>query len=69
VIQKIFVSLIEIYQNIAINKPKTCRYYPSCSEYTKVAIIKYGVAIGTWMGINRILRCNQFFEGGYDPVK
>lgn len=46
-----------------------CRYYPSCSEYTKLSVEKYGVFRGFWMGGYRILRCNPFSKGGVDVVK
>ncbi len=46
-----------------------CKYYPTCSEYTKQAIIKYGVIKGMLLGIKRILKCNPFSKGGYDPLK
>lgn len=46
-----------------------CKYYPTCSEYTKQAIYKYGVFKGSFLGICRILRCNIFSKGGYDPLK
>ena len=46
-----------------------CKYYPTCSEYTKQAIIKYGALKGSFLGIKRFLRCNPLAKGGYDPVK
>ena len=46
-----------------------CKFYPTCSEYTKQAIEKYGALKGTRLGIFRILRCNPFSKGGYDPLK
>ncbi len=46
----------------------TCRFYPSCSHYGYQAIYKYGVLKGGWMAAWRILRCNPFNPGGYDPV-
>lgn len=46
----------------------TCRFYPTCSHYTYQAIFKYGALKGGWMGFQRILRCNPFSQGGYDPV-
>lgn len=46
----------------------TCRFYPTCSHYTYQAIYKYGALKGGWMGFTRILRCNPFNKGGYDPV-
>ena len=46
-----------------------CKFYPTCSEYTKQAIQKYGAGKGIIKGIGRILRCNPFSKGGYDPLK
>jgi putative membrane protein insertion efficiency factor len=46
----------------------SCRYYPSCSQYTYEAIEKYGVLKGSWMGAKRIGRCHPFAKGGFDPV-
>ncbi len=62
------INLIRIYQKISSLKPPVCRFYPTCSEYTKQAIIKYGIIKGIWLGIKRILKCHPFNEGGYDPV-
>ena len=71
--KKIFLWLINIYQKY-ISKIISyfdfkCKYYPSCSEYTKQAIIKYGSVKGIFLGIKRILKCNPFSKGGYDPLK
>lgn len=46
----------------------TCRFYPTCSQYGFAAIYKYGVIKGTWIAVRRIVRCNPFNPGGYDPV-
>ena len=46
-----------------------CKFYPTSSEYTKQAIEKYGAGKGTFLGIKRILKCNPFSKGGYDPLK
>ena len=71
--KKILIKLIEWYQkNISAwleYKNIRCKYYPTCSEYTKQAIIKYGALKGSMLGIFRILRCNPFSKGGYDPLK
>ena len=68
--KSIFIFVIKIYQKVI--SPwlgKSCRFYPTCSEYSKKAIIKYGVLKGSWLGIKRILRCNPFGNGGYDPLE
>lgn len=44
-----------------------CRFYPSCSQYTYLAVERFGVVKGIWLGLRRLLRCNPFFEGGFDP--
>ena len=49
--------------------PPACRFEPTCSEYAREAIEKYGALKGTWMGLKRILRCQPFCKGGHDPVE
>ena len=46
-----------------------CKFYPSCSEYTIQAIDKYGIFKGLGLGFKRIMKCNIFSKGGYDPLK
>ena len=45
-----------------------CKFYPSCSEYMKQAILKYGCFKGCFKGIKRLLKCHPFAKGGYDPL-
>lgn len=62
------LGLIRVYQLVL--SPilgGACRYYPSCSEYAMQAIRRFGVIRGGWMGIKRIVRCNPWVAGGYDP--
>ena len=60
--------LIGIYQKISKYTPASCRFYPTCSEYTRQAIVKYGFFKGGWLGLKRICRCHPWNEGGYDPL-
>lgn len=68
--KKILIGMIRFYQ-IALSPLKsapTCKYYPCCSSYAKEAIEVHGVIKGCLLAIWRILRCNPFSKGGYDPV-
>ena len=71
--KKILIFIIKVYQKgispFIQSKGINCKYYPTCSEYTKQAIEKYGSLKGCFMGMKRILRCNPFSKGGYDPLK
>ena len=66
--KKLVLFLISIYQKISSLTPPRCRFYPTCSEYTKQAIIKYGLLKGGLLGIKRICKCHPLNDGGYDPV-
>ncbi len=66
--RRLGVFLIRLYQRSTKWMPPTCRFTPSCSNYTLQAIEKYGLFKGSWMGLLRILRCNPFHPGGDDPV-
>jgi len=69
--KKLFIFLIRFYQRAIspyiLLKPK-CIYIPCCSQYAIEAIEKYGALKGGAMAAWRILRCNPFAKGGYDPV-
>lgn len=65
----IFIWIIRLYQRfISPLKPRTCRFYPTCSQYSIQAISKYGAIKGGYKSIKRIIRCNPFNKGGYDPL-
>ena len=65
----LFTKLISIYQKrLSPLKPACCRFQPSCSQYSKDAILQYGVWIGGWKTMKRLLKCHPFHPGGYDPV-
>jgi len=69
-VKKILLSAIRFYQK-CISPYKggpCCRFYPTCSQYTYEAIKKYGAIKGGFLGLKRILKCNPFHKGGYDPV-
>ena len=66
---KLIILLIKFYRLfISPLKPPTCRFVPTCSEYAILAIEKYGVSKGVWLGLKRLLKCHPFHSGGYDPV-
>ncbi|WP_333860962.1 membrane protein insertion efficiency factor YidD [Clostridium sp.] len=68
--KKFLIFLIKIYRKyISLLKIPSCRFYPTCSQYALEALQKYGIIKGGFMSIKRILRCNPFCAGGYDPVK
>lgn len=67
--KKFFIKFIRFYQkNISSNTKPKCKYYPTCSNYAIEAISTYGAVKGTFLVLWRILRCNPFSKGGYDPV-
>jgi len=61
---------IKLYQKTVSPNlpPDTCQYYPTCSHYGFQAIYKHGAIQGTRMAVSRVVRCNPFSQGGYDPV-
>ena len=67
--KKIVIALIKGYRKyISPMKSTKCPYFPTCSEYGLLAVEKYGVIKGGLLAFWRILRCNPFSKGGYDPV-
>lgn len=68
--KRLLIFIIKIYRKyVSPYKRPSCKYYPTCSQYAIEAIEKYGSFRGIFMSIWRILRCNPFSKGGYDPVK
>ncbi|NLY29324.1 MAG: membrane protein insertion efficiency factor YidD [Firmicutes bacterium] len=69
-VKTIVLALIRFYQ-VCISPllPPRCRFYPTCSEYGRQAVEKYGVGRGLVMLAKRLVRCHPWGAGGYDPVK
>ena len=66
---RLLVTIVRFYQlTLSAVLGNRCRFYPSCSQYTIEAIQKFGPVKGVVMGSRRILRCQPFCEGGFDPV-
>lgn len=67
--KRILIALVRFYQTqISPARPRCCRFQPTCSQYAIEAIEKYGAWKGLGLAVWRILRCNPFCKGGYDPV-
>lgn len=67
--KKIFLWLIKFYRSsISPYTSPSCKYYPTCSQYGLEAIERFGAFKGGILTVWRILRCNPFSKGGYDPV-
>ncbi|HOX85454.1 MAG TPA: membrane protein insertion efficiency factor YidD [bacterium] len=66
---KALIFIIRVYQKcLSPFLPRTCRFYPSCSNYAIQALEKHGFFAGLYKALTRLLRCNPFHPGGYDPV-
>ncbi|MCX7792896.1 MAG: membrane protein insertion efficiency factor YidD [Thermodesulfovibrionales bacterium] len=69
-LKRILILLIRLYKiTLSPLWPGSCRFYPSCSDYSIEALRRYGVLKGSYLSLKRVLRCNPFNPGGYDPVR
>lgn len=67
--KQVVIAIIRFYQRyLSAALGSSCRFQPTCSQYTVEAVERYGAAKGLWMGARRIGRCHPFNPGGYDPV-
>jgi putative membrane protein insertion efficiency factor len=65
----LLILIVKVYKLVLSPiLPDACRHYPTCSEYAVLALEKHGAIKGTYLAAIRILKCNPFFKGGYDPV-
>ncbi len=63
------LKVLGLYSYLSPLLGKNCRFEPSCSEYAKQAVVKYGAVQGIWLSLKRIGRCHPFNAGGFDPVR
>lgn len=68
-LSRLLIGCIRLYQATAPFRRPVCRFHPSCSQYTLLAISKYGAFKGVWLGLKRLAKCHPFHAGGYDPLE
>lgn len=67
--KRLLLAAIHFYQrNLSPMHKPCCRYYPTCSAYAVQAIERFGAGKGLFLALCRVIRCNPFCRGGYDPV-
>ncbi|HOP39818.1 MAG TPA: membrane protein insertion efficiency factor YidD [Geobacteraceae bacterium] len=68
-LKRLLITIIVLYQKfISPFLVNTCRFYPSCSQYSKLSLEKHGLFKGLALTCKRLLKCHPFHPGGYDPV-
>ncbi|OAT79885.1 membrane protein insertion efficiency factor YidD [Desulfotomaculum copahuensis] len=68
--RRLVLAVLIFYQKyLSPLKPPSCRFYPTCSDYAVQAVRRYGAGRGLLLAVWRLLRCQPFCRGGYDPVK
>jgi len=66
---RVAAALLSVYKRfLSPLLPSACRYVPTCSEFARAAVLKYGLARGSGLAARRLLRCHPFHAGGFDPV-
>jgi putative membrane protein insertion efficiency factor len=66
--QRFLLRAVHWYQRAAEGRPSPCRFFPSCSEYSREALEVHGAGRGTWLTVRRLSRCRPFGPSGFDPV-
>jgi putative membrane protein insertion efficiency factor len=68
--RELVIATLRLYKHwISPMLPSACRFYPTCSDYMREAVERYGVLRGVAKGVRRLLRCHPFCQGGFDPVR
>ncbi len=65
---KLIIKLIKLYQKIPLSSHSQCKYIPTCSNYAIGVLQEFGFFKGSFLTIKRILKCNPWSKGGYDPI-
>jgi len=68
IFKRIALIFVDIYRKTSPYRPKRCRFYPTCSDYSYQSIEKHGFIYGIYLAVMRIIRCHPLNKGGYDPI-
>ncbi len=68
--QSLLIRLLGLYKRwLSPLLPSACRFHPTCSDYMRQAVERYGAGRGFWLGLKRLARCHPLHPGGFDPVR